>query len=365
MRVVIAAGADGIDRELESALVDFGVDWSVQWMASTDPAVHEHLLAADVLVADARAPGGIGLLQRARLSNPKAVRILVLGERDESSAMRALEATHRFLRRPLSADDIVSAVDSVVELQEILGAEDVKEAVGRIGRLPPPPRLYLELHRKLEDPDASTVAISGLIAQDPAIAVKVLRLCNSAYFAYGRKVGNIRSAVIRLGQDSIRRLVLAGEVFSMPAPQGVDRDALSRRAVVASRLASRLLGGAGAELAATAAVIAEVGMLLPGVRIPDEPGLPPTRGPHYAEAGAYLLGLWGLPLPIVEAVANHRHPRRNRFRGFWIGGAVHVATSLAAGYPLDDDYLREQGLTGRVPQWKEMAEAIRAARIDA
>ncbi|MFC4726655.1 HDOD domain-containing protein [Coralloluteibacterium thermophilus] len=363
MRVVIAVQAEGADRELAGALVDYGVDWDVEWTADAGAAAA--VRDADVVVADAHAPGGIDLLQQVRLGNPKAVRILVLDEdgNDAPGALRALENTHRFLRRPLSADEIVSAVESVIELHQMLDSTDLREAIGRIGALPPPPRLYLELHRKLEDPRATTAAISALIAQDPATAAKVLRLCNSAYFAFGRKVTDIRSAVVRLGQDAIRRVVLAGEVFALSAPEGIDRDALSRRAMVASRLAARLLDGPSADLAATAAVVAEVGMLLPGVRIPEEPALAKTRGPHYAEAGAYLLGLWGLPMPIVEAVANQRQPRRSRFRGFWVGGAVHVATSLAAGYPLDEAYLESLGLTGRVPMWKEMAEAIRASGI--
>lgn len=360
MRVLIAAKAEGADAELAHALGDFGVAWQVEWVDSPAAAASGAAFeAADVVVADAHSPGGVDLLQAARARNPRAVRILLLDEGEEPHALRTLENTHRFMRRPISADEMVAAVESVVELQELLDAPDLKETIGRIGALPPPPRLYLELHRKLEDPRTTTHTVTALIAQDPVTAAKVLRLCNSAYFAFSRKVADIRSAVVRIGYDSIRRLVLAGEIFSLQPPPGIDRDALSRRGLVASRLASRLLQGPSADLAATAAVVAEVGMLLPGVRIPNADGSGAAScGPHYAEAGAYLLGLWGLPMPIVEAVANQREPSRSHFRGFWIGGAVHVATSLASGYPLDHAYLANLGLTGRIPQWERLAAEL-------
>ena len=78
-------------------------------------------------------------------------------------------------------------------------------------------------------------------------------------------------------------------------------------------------------------------------------------GPHYAEAGAYLLGLWGLPMPIVEAVAHHHRPARVRMSGFWVPGAVHVASALVSGAPVDEDYLRAVCQIDNLPRWREMA----------
>src|SRR3546814_571773 len=135
-------------------------------------------------------------------------------------------------------------------------------------------------------PNAPASAAATLVAQDPVMASKVLRLCNSAFFSGGRAVSDIRTAVVRLGQDNLRRLVLASEVFNgNPADNGIDREAMQLRALRASQLAARLLGGSSAELAATAALLSDVGMLLPGVATNNAGEPAPAGAPHYAEAG--------------------------------------------------------------------------------
>ena len=84
-------------------------------------------------------------------------------------------------------------------------------------------------------------------------------------------------------------------------------------------------------------------------------------GPEWynsAEAGAYLLGLWGLPMPIVEAVAHHQQPGRMRMSGFWVAGAVHVASALVAGTPVDEAYLRSVGQIDKLPKWRSLSEQM-------
>src|SRR5690606_40653897 len=107
-------------------------------------------------------------------------------------------------------------------------------------------------------------------------------------------------------------------------------------ALVASRLARRMLPDSSAELGATAALLADIGLLLPGVRDERQPA-DGEGHPGHTEAGAYLLGLWGLPMPIIEAVAFHRSPARSSTRRFWVTGATHVAMALASGEEPDLD----------------------------
>ena len=78
----------------------------------------------------------------------------------------------------------------------------------------------------------------------------------------------------------------------------------------------------------------------------------------HTEAGAYLLGLWGLPMPIVEAVAFHRQPQRSSLRSFWVPGAVHVAGALASNEPVDESYLKSLGVLDQLPSWRQMAETM-------
>jgi hypothetical protein len=94
-------------------------------------------------------------------------------------------------------------------------------------------------------------------------------------------------------------------------------------------------------------------------------------GVSHAEVGAYLLGIWGLPCPVVEAVAHHHHPERVPQETLDAVAIVHVANYLAHKNPVhpgaggdansylkpDPDYLENLGLTEQVSAWNEFAEA--------
>ncbi|HEY4556073.1 MAG TPA: HDOD domain-containing protein, partial [Lysobacter sp.] len=259
MRIVIAGESDQA-KALGRALEDLGLDWSVEAVA---PAGGSAALpadgAVDVFVCPVRVGGASGaeLLARVRASHPEAVRILLLDKGQEQQAISALDSAHRMLNTPLDASELIEAVDSVTDLRELLTGDELKQTIGRIGSLPPPPRVYIELTQLMRDPDASNAEIAEVLAQDPAIAAKVLRLCNSAYFSGGRVITDMRAAVTRLGMQALRSMVLASETFgSIQSANAIDRDAMQERALRTSRLAARLLGGSSAELAATAGLLA-------------------------------------------------------------------------------------------------------------
>ena len=85
-------------------------------------------------------------------------------------------------------------------------------------------------------------------------------------------------------------------------------------------------------------------------------------GATHAEVGAYLLGLWGLPDPIVEALAFHHSPAQGMAQGFSPLLAVHVADALSPDanleqcgfeqHRLDLEHIRRLGLEARLPDWK-------------
>jgi HD-like signal output (HDOD) protein len=351
VRIAIIGEDGGRIGQFEQALADFGLDWDV--VRPTDPAAAlDAPMPADVFVV---SQASSALLAQVRQRHPGAVRIQLLEADQDADAMQALDGAHRLLRMPLDAGELIEAVESLSDLRELLDNAELKQRIGSIGSLPPPPRVYIELTQLLRDPESSNNEIAEVLAQDPAIAAKVLRLCNSAYFSGGRVITDFRAAVTRLGHQQISRLVLATETFGAIQSAGnVDREALQDRALRTSRIAGRLLAGASAELAATAGLLAEVGLLLPGIQAEGD-------GPHYAEAGAYLLGLWGLPMPIVEAVAHHHRPARMRSGGFWVTGAVHVASALVSGKDVDEVYLRSVGVADKLPRWRDLVAQLAEA----
>ena len=89
-------------------------------------------------------------------------------------------------------------------------------------------------------------------------------------------------------------------------------------------------------------------------------------GATHGDLGACLLGIWGLPMPIVEAVALHHFPIRFLSKQFCPLTAVHAAnvieheTQEESGGSLnataDSNYLTELGLTERLDFWRDLCK---------
>jgi HD-like signal output (HDOD) protein len=91
---------------------------------------------------------------------------------------------------------------------------------------------------------------------------------------------------------------------------------------------------------------------------------------HHAEVGGYLLGLWGFPEPIVEAIVWHHTPSRTGEPGLGLSGLVHIGDLLAhAAEPLapsrqllaEQGYLESLGLHDRWPVWQKLRSEPQAA----
>ncbi len=365
LRILFIGGEDSLPSDLIELVASMDDSWDVQSVG--DGATAIALVAdtsQDVVVVAPTLPDmtPATLLGQIRTLRPETSRIALIGGQPSA---RVLSLAHRFLPLPLGEAELMEAIGSLEELRELLDNPQLRESIGRIEQLPSPPQTYLGLMHALEsEADSSANDIAQLIAADPAIAAKVLQLCNSAYFSAGRTISDLRTAVTRLGISTMRDLVLASEVFARPENHEIDHVALQRRALLASQLARRMLPESSAELGATAALLADIGLLLPGVRdercdAPADDDLD-AGAPGHAEAGAYLLGLWGLPMPIIEAVAFQRKPSRSGTRSFWVSGAVHVATSLVAGHPVEEDYLQRTGVIAQLDGWRAHADRLLA-----
>ena len=99
------------------------------------------------------------------------------------------------------------------------------------------------------------------------------------------------------------------------------------------------------------------------------------EGVTHAELGAYLLGLWGLPYPIVEAVALHHRPDEVDHRELDVLAAVCIDDALAleadagdscevAGAPgAIDAYVETVGALGSLEEWRELSHALATAPV--
>lgn len=312
----------------------------------------------DVVVSDMRMPmmDGAQFLRTVRDRWPETIRIMLTGQTEQEAALRALDVAQQFLSKPCEGELLVETIDRAVSLQSLLGDASMRSALGRVGQLPATPALYARLASMLEDANADVRAVADIVASDPALAAKVLRFANSALLYAATDVSDVPEAVKRIGFGMLTILVLAAEVYDRFDGPAVE--AMRQRSVIASRIAGQICSVyAARETVMTAALLADVGALLESVsRIPL--GTDVEGEATHAEVGAYLLGSWGLPGPIVEAVAQHRAPGRLASQRFDAVGVVHVAVALAHGEPVDEAFLQAAGVQAHLPAWRASADAL-------
>jgi HD-like signal output (HDOD) protein len=335
----------------------------------------------DVIVSDMRMPGldGAALLTRVQREHPNVVRIVLSGHTEMEAALRAVPVAHQFLSKPCDAERLSDVIARACGLHALLRSDAVRAVVGSLDRLPSLPRVYAQLTRALADPETSLPEIARIVGQDLAMCAKVLQLANSAFFGQARHVASIERAVTVLGANMIKNLALAVGAFSAFERDGRVLDRLHEHSMATGRLAAAMLSDRRqAEDAFMAGMLHDLGKLVlvarfaeplaaavARARATDRPLYEAERevcGVTHAAVGAYLVGLWGLPYPIVEAIAHHHDPATAAPRTFDVLTAVHVADAFAPRGPdepgvgeVDEALLARLGVADRLPGWRQMA----------
>jgi hypothetical protein len=176
-------------------------------------------------------------------------------------------------------------------------------------------------------------------------------------------VRDVASAAAHRGLDVLARIVLSCELYGRGAARDHNAETRQQRAMEAAQLAARIAGDpVAAQCAATAALIADCALpLLPTLDRAALRALSPPRLwaglPDQALVAAYLLGLWGMPHPLIEAAVFHHAPGRlpNAPGGISPAGAVHVARALVDGGEPDPAWIEATGLKPRLSEWRMLA----------
>jgi putative nucleotidyltransferase with HDIG domain len=347
----------------------------------------------DVVVSDLRMPGmgGDELLRRIHSEYPNLVRIVLTGYPDLEASMRVAPLAHQFLVKPCDAGVLHSVIQRACDLQALVADEKILRLVGNINALPSLPNIYAQLNTILANAETKAEDVAAIIEQDMTICAKILQLVNSSFFRTAREVSSVEQAVVLLGTSLIKQLVLATEVFSAfqgHGEIGTDLVAIQEHSLKVAHLATQLCPEKSmVDSVFMSAILHDIGKMVLKMVVADSTAEIAARrsehgelqwvaetalyGVSHAEIGGYLLGIWGLPYPIVEAVANHHCPGRVAVDSFDALAAVHIANGLIhesieqndgqddgeqAGTGVDREYVARIGCIDRLPEWRAMAE---------
>jgi len=238
----------------------------------------------------------------------------------------------------------------------------LKIIVDKIHNLPTPPIVFSQITKVINNPDTSAYEIGAIIAEDPALTAKVLKLTNSSFYGIPRTITNVKQAIVILGLDAIKSLVISASVFdAFSKNKALDTEYLesfwrhSLSAAFMARIISRFRKTVSlqeAEIAFSGGLLHDIGKLIIISHLPEEYLKIKTIQEEkssisgidieasilqftHADLGSYMAGKWNLPEEICGAILSHHS--ENAMMNDSLSATIHLADYLSHKIEASDD----------------------------
>jgi HD-like signal output (HDOD) protein len=226
-----------------------------------------------------------------------------------------------------------------------VSAQTVAQRAGTLASLP---TIYFHVEKAINHPTSSAVDIAKVLGNDQALSARLLRIANSAFYGFPRRVEGVAEAVRIIGTRQLHDLVLATVVltrFKGVDPRLVSMSSFWRHSLacgIAARMFATMRRETNTERFFVAGLLHDVGSLVLYQQFPDRAIQALTRhreghipleeaeraviGCDHGQVGEALMSLWKLPELYGEVAAHHHSPGP---RGHTAGTAtIHLADLL-------------------------------------
>lgn len=203
---------------------------------------------------------------------------------------------------------------------------DLDDLFSKAQELPTIPEVVQELIQSFDDDSFDIDATAKKIGMDQVLTAKVMRLANSAKYGGNRTISSVNEAVVRMGFNALRTLVLAsGFTSAFKAPDGFDLNQFWRDSFAVAELSRWLsqYNDVEAETAFTCGMLSNIGRLMVHLMLPEKAQeiarVIDKGGDRQAleqdawgftsdEAGARVAKMWKFPEVIVHGVEFQSNP---------------------------------------------------------
>jgi HD-like signal output (HDOD) protein/ActR/RegA family two-component response regulator len=283
----------------------------------------------DVIVTDMRMPDldGAQLLELVKKQSPRTVRIMLSGHAESEGVLRALPLVHQFISKPCDIKTLRGLIERCCTDTCLDPERSVTAVTGAVPGLPSHPALYDELCTAAIKPACTASQLAAIVERDPAMAAKLLQIANTSYFGTGEAVMSIRTAVATIGVEMIRELIRTQLIFpAATLARGFSLDELCESSLRCAQSVRRAVSDPKlADEAYAVGLLHDIGRLVLAFELKDRyadvlalaqsTGRPlyeveqAQLGVTHGDVGAHLFAMWALPVPLIEAIANHHAPR--------------------------------------------------------
>mgnify|MGYP001458537022 CR=1 FL=1 len=210
----------------------------------------------------------------------------------------------------------------------------LNQIIANIRNLPTPPIVFEQIQKVINDPNTSVSDVARILSEDPAMSVKVLKLTNSAFYGLSREVDSVKHAVMIIGLEAVKNLVLSASVLNMFKANDSNREYHERfwRHSLAAAFGARIIAkrfkngrAFNPDPAFSSGLIHDIGKMVFCCFMPREhqmildykknyPEITEIEaevavlGFNHAQLGRQLAIAWKLPARMADGIGYHHSP---------------------------------------------------------
>lgn len=284
----------------------------------------------DMLITDIKMPyfDGIRVLKLFKEASPDTIRVAITGYASASSITEAVSKNlaKQYFYKPWNNEELIEGIRKMFVLEEKLKSSHIFKIVQQFDSIKTIPRLFNELNLYIQR-EKSIEDITGIIERDPAITSNVLRIANSAFYA--AKTGNIQQAIMYIGLNNLKQIVLSYEISQMNSETFEKSEFIwthsNRTNLIFQELYTKYFGTKIPAIISAAGIVHDIGKIILlqifgniyfdeilKLKLRDDQLISKEEeifGIDHSTIGGYFLNWWAFPYDIIEMTLYHHTPK--------------------------------------------------------
>ena len=345
----------------------------------------------DIIITDMKMPGTSGqeLLKYVRNKYPETIRLVLSGYSDKEVLLQSTKLAHQYLSKPIDTKKIENAISRSIKLKKVLKAPQLIKLGSQLKTIPSIPDIYDKIMKEMQKPESSLQKVGKIIETDIGMSAKILQLVNSSFFGSAKHIESPAQAAVMLGLNVLKSLVLSIHLFEQFKQSNISPQLLNKtwnHGMAVGKLAKNIavylkLDKKNIDYSFMAGILHDVGKIIMMSEFPETYNdiIKETKSEHkaitslenkyfkatHAELGAYVLGIWGLQQPIIEAIIFHHQPNLVENDNLLPLTAVHIANVINyENHPnyiigkspdFDMEYLENLGIHKKIKKFRKIA----------
>lgn len=306
----------------------------------------------DMLITDIKMPhfDGVRVLKLFKEASPETIRVAITGYASASTITEAVSKNlaKQYFYKPWSNEELLDGIRKMFLLEDILKKLHLFEVIQQFESIKTLPKMYHELNLYIQR-DKSIEEITGIIERDPAITSNVLRLANSAFYA--AKTGNIQQAIMYIGLNNLKQIVLSYEVAQMNERmvgkcEGIWAHA-NRTNLIFQDLYTRIMQTKVPPILSSAGIVHDIGKIIMlqifgdqyydkilKISCMGDQCLDKERelfGIDHSMLGGYFLNWWTFPVDMIEVTLFHHAPMNEAISNHKVVAMMCLASQIENG----------------------------------